>query len=285
MKPVKIEQSEETTGSFAHPNSTTFLERDDSVSSEEPHGSEHSVSEEALPSVPCFFSAVQDCIEEVMAHPVISKALSQFQALVSTLLLPSVQGEGLHQHQVQSLFQSLTKQEQAELKSWAHSRLTWRKLYPVLSLLIKHRSLFCNMVKEMKVEGSSYEDVASEHSSSESSHANSTSSSSSATWQEEWRLLEELSLVLKPLDVACGTLAKEAFPRLSLIKPILTGLLSHHLVPQPGDSTSLLNDVRRMIRRRLESCYNHPVVNRTLCVACCLDPQFHGLGFMETKVQ
>ncbi|XP_008292538.1 zinc finger BED domain-containing protein 1-like [Stegastes partitus] len=39
------------------------------------------------------------------------------------------------------------------------------------------------------------------------------------------------------------------------------------------------------MRRNLASCYDHPAVNRALSVACSLDPQFHGLGFMEEKEQ
>ncbi|XP_044047160.1 uncharacterized protein LOC122873905 isoform X1 [Siniperca chuatsi] len=288
LGPIKSEKGGEAAGSVPHPNSTTFLERDDSVSPEEPHGTEHGHSSEGLPSVPCFFSAVQGCIEEVMSHSVISKTLSQFQGILSTLFLPPAQNKGSYQNHTQSLLQTLTKQEQAELKSWAHSRPTWNKLYPLLSTFIKHKSLFYDMMKEIKGEGLSKEDTSSESSSSGSCHANSTSNTSSTsvpTLRSEWKVLEELCLVLKPLDVACRTLAKEAFPRLSLIKPILTGLLSRHLMSRPGDSSSILKEVKRMMRRNLASCYDNPVVNRVLCVACSLDPQFHGLGFMEEKEQ
>ncbi|KAM7418528.1 hypothetical protein PAMA_015913 [Pampus argenteus] len=285
LGPIRNEKGGEASGSTPHPNSTTFLERDDSVSPEEPHGLEQS---EGLPSVPCFFSALQCCIEEVMSHPVIAKTLTQFQGVLSTLFLPPAVNKGSYQHHAHRLFQGMSKQEHAELKSWAHSRPTWNKLYPLLSTLIKHKSLFCDMIKEMKGEGLSKEDSASESSSSGGCHANSTSSTSSssvAPLRSEWKVLEELCLVLKPLDVACRTLAKEAFPRLSLIKPILTGLLSRHLVSRPGDSSSTLKEVKKTMRRSLASCYDNPAVNRVLCVACSLDPQFHGLGFMEEKEQ
>uniref|UniRef100_A0A3B4V951 Uncharacterized LOC111229441 n=2 Tax=Seriola dumerili TaxID=41447 RepID=A0A3B4V951_SERDU len=287
LGPVKSEKGGEAAGSVPHPNSTTFLERDDSVLPEEPHGSEHGHSSEGLPSVPCFYSAVQDCIEEVMSHPVISKTLCLFQGILSNLFQPPAQHRGSYQHHVQSLLQTLTKQEQAELKSWAHSRPAWNKLYQLLSTLLKHKSIFCDVIREINGEGLSKEDSASDTSSSGSFHANPTSNTSSAnvSMHSEWKVLEELCLVLKPLDVACRTLAKEAFPRLSLIKPILIGLLSRHLVSRPGDSSSILKEVKRMMRRNLASCYHNPVVNRALCVACSLDPQFHGLGFMEEKEQ
>ncbi|KAL7404401.1 hypothetical protein ABVT39_014211 [Epinephelus coioides] len=288
LGPIRSEKGGEAAGSAPHPNSTTFLEREDCVSPEEPHGLEHGHTSEGPPSVPCFFSAVQGCIEEVMSHSVIFKTLSQFQGILTTLFLPTAQNKGSYQHHAHSLLQTLTKQEQAELKSWAHSCPTWNKLYPQLSILIKYKSLFCELIKEIKGEGLSKEDITSESSSSGSCHANSTSNASSAsvtTLRSEWKVLEELCLVLKPLDVACRTLAKEAFPRLSLIKPILTGLLSRHLMTRPGDSSSIMKEVKRMMRRKLASCYDNPVVNRALSVACSLDPQFHGLGFMEDKEQ
>lgn len=286
MDPKKSGKGGEAAGSVPHPNSTTFLEKDDSVSSEEQSGMEHGASSEGLPSVPCFFSVLQGCIEEVMSHTVIFRTLRQFQSILTNLFLPQEQNRGIYQHHFGRLMRTLTKEEQAELKSWAHSLPTWNRLYPVLSTLIKHKNFLCETIKEIKEEYN--EDAASESSSSAGCYANSTSSTPSLSFSNvkfEWKVLEDLCMVLKPLDVACRTLAKEPFPRLSLIKPILTGLLSRHLMPRPGDSSSILKEVKRMMRRNLTGCYDNPVVNRVLCVACSLDPQFHGLGFMEEKEQ
>lgn len=281
---IKSEKGAEPTGTAPHPNSTTFLERDDSVSSAEPQASSELYSE-GLPSLPCFFSAVRGCVEEVMSHPVVSKTLSQIQSVLSSLLWPPAQKKGFYLHHVRKLLQALTKREQAEVKLWAHSPPPWNSFYHLLSFLSKQKSVICDIMKEINEESSNKEEAASEPCSSY--HANSTSnmpSTSLPTLRSEWKVLEELCLVLKPLDVACRTLAKEAFPRLSLVKPILTGLLSRHLVPRPGDSTTL-KEVKRLIRRSLSSCYDNPAVNRILSVACSLDPQFHGLGFMEERVR
>ncbi|KAK1886102.1 Histone-lysine N-methyltransferase PRDM9 [Dissostichus eleginoides] len=273
MRRVKREKGAEAACSVPHPISTTFLEREDSVSPQEAQG--HST--EGLPSVSCFFSAVQGCIEEVMSHSIISKTLGQFQIIFATLFLPPARNRTSYEHHVQTLSQSLTREEEAELKSWTHFPPTWNKLYILLSTLVKYKSLFYDMMKEIKGEGLSKEDTGSESSSFRSCHANSSS------MHFEWKVLEDLCLVLKPLDVACRTLAKEAFPRLSLVKPILTGLLSRHLVLLPGESSSIVKEVKRMMRRNLASCYDNPMVNRVLCVACALDPQFHGLRFMDDK--
>ncbi|XP_015243699.1 PREDICTED: uncharacterized protein LOC107093257 isoform X1 [Cyprinodon variegatus] len=285
LPPIKTEKGLEAPGSAPHPNSTTFLEKDDSASPEEPQASSEHFSE-GLPSVPCFFSAVQGCIEEVMLHPGILKTLGQFQDLLSTLLLPPSGKRGFYHHHARKLLLSLSKAEQERVKLWAHCQPSWNELYPLLNSLIKHKSLICDIIKDVNQENIAREETASE--SLDSCHANSTSNTPSVGLpipRLEWKLVEELCLVLKPLDVACRTLAKEAFPRLSLVKPILTGLLSRHLVPRPSDSSSILKEVKRMMRRSLASCYDSPTVNRLLCVACSLDPQFHGLGFMDDKEQ
>ncbi|XP_063739574.1 uncharacterized protein LOC134864489 isoform X2 [Eleginops maclovinus] len=146
MRPVKREKGAEAAGSVPHPISTTFLEREDSVSPQEPPG--HST--EGLPSVPCFFSAVQGCIEEVMSHPIISKTLGQFQMIFATLFLPPTQNRTSYEHHIQSLSQSLTREEHVELKSWTHCRPTWNKLYILLSTLVKYKSLFYDMMKRLK---------------------------------------------------------------------------------------------------------------------------------------
>ncbi|XP_029950959.1 uncharacterized protein LOC115391013 [Salarias fasciatus] len=277
-------QGGDAAGSAPHPNSTTFLEREDSTSPDE--ASELGPSGEGLPSIPCFFSAVRGCVEEVMLHPVVSKTLRQFQLFLSALFLPPAHSKGWFTLDAQIVLQVLTKQEKADLKSWAHSWPAWKKLYPLLSTLVKHKSVFVDLVKDIKDEVLPPEDV--ESSSSGSCSAISTSNSSSvgvSVSPSDWRVVEDLSLVLKPLDVACRTLAKESFPRLSLIKPILTGLLSRHLVSRPADSSSVLKEVKKTMRRHLSSCYGSPAVSRALSVACCLDPQFHGLRFMEEKEQ
>ncbi|RVE76347.1 hypothetical protein OJAV_G00009360 [Oryzias javanicus] len=272
MDAATSEKAAEATGNCAHPNSTTFLEREDSASPEEVHASEPGPFSGGFPFVPCFFSSVQGCIEELMAHPVIHKTLRQFQDYLSELFLPPPQSKGsLHFH-AHKFLKSLPKEEQARLTSWAHRQPAWKNLYPLLSTLVKHKSLISDILKEIKGESSPKE-------------SGSDTPAALQSLRSEWKVLEDLCLVLKPLDVACQTLAKEAFPRLSLIKPILTGLLSRHLVARPGDSSSILKEVKRMMRRRLTSCYSSPAVNRVLSVACSLDPQFRELGFMEEKEQ
>lgn len=271
--PVRSEKVGEASGNNTHPNSTTFLERDDSASPVE-QDTEQSQTSEGLPSVPCFFTSVQSCIDELMSMNAISKVLSKFQNIVAGLFGEQDQIGGSNEIYATQLSQVMTKEEQVEIKVWAYSRPTWNKLYLLLNALLKNKGLFRDIINKLK-----------EDTSSESSSENSTpTGSSSQSVRSEWKVVEDLCLVLKPLDVACQTLAKEDFPRLSLIKPILTGLLTRHLVTRPGDSP-ILKEAKTMMRYNLSHWYDTPTVNRVLNVACALDPQFHGLGFMSEKEQ
>uniref|UniRef100_A0AAV2LII1 BED-type domain-containing protein n=1 Tax=Knipowitschia caucasica TaxID=637954 RepID=A0AAV2LII1_KNICA len=66
--------------------------------------------------------------------------------------------------------------------------------------------------------------------------------------------------------------------------PMFSGLLTRHLVTRPGDSP-ILKEAKTMMRYNLSDWYGSPTVNRVLNVACALDPQFHGVGFMSEQEQ
>ncbi|XP_033827623.1 uncharacterized protein LOC117375436 [Periophthalmus magnuspinnatus] len=268
--PMMSNNSGEASGSNTHPNSTTFLERDDSTSPVEQENSVENQTIEGLPSVPCFFTAVQSCIDELISMNAISKVLSKFKNILAGLFVEPIQTGANSETFADHLLQGMTNEEQVEVKIWVHSRPTWNKVYLLLNTLLKHKALLRDILNKLR------EDTNSE------SSANSTANSQYL--RTEWKVVEDLCLVLKPLDVACQTLAKEEFPRLSLIKPILTGLLTRHLVTRPGDSP-ILKEAKTMMRYNLSHWYDTPTVNRVLNVACALDPQFHGLGFMSEKEQ
>ncbi|XP_064819990.1 uncharacterized protein LOC135537908 isoform X3 [Oncorhynchus masou masou] len=315
----KRERSGEGVGGARHhhPNSTTFLEMEDSISSDDLSGLEraieraNSTSEEShSPPIPCFFTAVQSCIEEVMSHSIISKTLCVFQHLLYSLF-------SLHDkdmvtlHPARKLIVVLQKQETAELKAWAYGKPGWNGLYSVVKTLLRYQNMISETLKQIDSEIQTGQDTGSptdldsgataalktadkhDTNSTSAGRANSATTDSSNSSvpvppkRSDWKVLEDLSSLLKPLDVACRTLAKEPFPRLSLVKPILTGLLGRHFAPHPrhrNDST-ILKELRKKIRRGLSCRYNDPQINQVLCVACALDPQFHGLGFMDVREQ
>ena len=232
------------------------------------------------PTVPCFFAAVQGCIEEVTSFPVVSETLRMFQGVLSGFFTLCPRSNPFHS-QIELLLLKMPSGERAHLQSWAHSPLGWKGLYTVVNMLNKHRALLTEL---MKLETGTI--VKHEHPTEEDSGVGGGGGGADGValpGEAEWKVMQELCAVLKPLDVACRTLAKEAFPRLSLIKPILIGLLTRHLVATPGEAKPLTK-VKTRVRERLAGCYEDPAVNRILCVACSLDPQFRHLGFMAAQV-
>ncbi|KAK7929699.1 hypothetical protein WMY93_006094 [Mugilogobius chulae] len=268
--PMQSDNLGEASGGTTHPNSTTFLERDDSTSPVEQENGVENQAIEGLPSVPCFFTAVQSCVDELISMNAVSKVLTKFQNILSDLFVEPIQTGSNSETFADHFLQGMTSEEQVEIKMWVHSRPTWNKLYMLLNTLLKHKALLRDILIKLKEDTS---EMAPE-----------ISAANSQSLRAEWRVVEDLCLVLKPLDVACQTLAKEEFPRLSLIKPILTGLLTRHLVTRPGDSP-ILKEAKTMMRYNLSHWYDTPAVNRVLNVACALDPQFHGLCFLPEKEQ
>ncbi|KAL1023640.1 hypothetical protein UPYG_G00043870 [Umbra pygmaea] len=319
--PIKRERSTERVGEGRgggahHPNSTTFLEREDSVSSddllllEQDVKLNNSISGQSHPvSVPCFFTAVRTCVEDIMRHPLISKTLSVYQNVLYSFF-SLYDKDTVPLHPAKKLILVLQKQEQMELKAWAYGKLSWNRLYSVVKTLLRYQNMMSEMLKEMSVcsENQITQDRGSQtcldsgtttplekkdsHDTSTPSatHANSetTDSLNSSVLtlkRSDWKVLEDLVCLLKPLDVACQTLAKEPFPRLSLVKPILTGLVDRHFASRHRNDSAILKELKKKIRLGLANCYDDPQVNLELCLACALDPQFLGLGFMEVKDQ
>ncbi|XP_030207753.1 uncharacterized protein LOC115540514 [Gadus morhua] len=224
------------------------------------------------PTIPCFFNAVRGCVEEVMSLPIISDTLRMFQDVLSGMFTHATSNP--FHPRIELLLLKIAPGERAHLKSWANSPLGWQSLFTAVNILNKHSKLLSELIK---LENGTI--IKNEH----PVEADSGASGVAVLGESEWKVLQELCSVLKPMDVACRTLAREAFPCLSLIKPMLIGLLTRHLVSQPGEVSPLTKGVKMRMRERLEACYKDPAVNRILCVACSLDPQFRHLGFMEAK--
>ncbi|KAJ8000594.1 hypothetical protein DPEC_G00182000 [Dallia pectoralis] len=313
--PQKREKGGEGVGEGTHhPNSTTFLEREDSVSSDDLLGLERAIiragssRESQTPPIPCFFTSIKTCVEEVMGYAIISITLCKFQKVLHSFFsFFDKDTEPLHP--AKKLILVLQKQEQNKLKAWAYGKPSWDGLYDVVKTLLRIQNMISEMLTEMNecseiqsghnmASPASLEPGTAEHlKTSDDFNTNPNSADSETTGsnasvpillkRSDWKVLEDLCSVLKPLDVACRTLAKEPFPRLSLVKPILIGLVDRHFASHPGhrNDSAILKELKKKIRCGLARRYNDPQINRELCIACALDPQFLGLGFMEVRDQ
>jgi len=57
----------------------------------------------------------------------------------------------------------------------------------------------------------------------------------------DWSVIEDVVSTLEPLKVTVTTLSEEKIPLISLLKPLINQLTSHHLKVNPGDSPLAAN--------------------------------------------
>lgn len=53
---------------------------------------------------------------------------------------------------------------------------------------------------------------------------------------KDWSVIEDVVTTLEPLKVTVTTLSEEKIPLISLLKPLINQLTSHHLKVKPNDS-------------------------------------------------
>lgn len=53
---------------------------------------------------------------------------------------------------------------------------------------------------------------------------------------KDWSVIEDVVTTLEPLKVTVTTLSEEKIPLISLLKPLINQLTSHHLKLKPSDS-------------------------------------------------
>ncbi|KAJ8342080.1 hypothetical protein SKAU_G00320080 [Synaphobranchus kaupii] len=241
------------------------------------------------PPVSCALGVLRECMQRILQLPDVSRTLTRCQALLSKLL-PFIPNPALSNPRPApspapppGVAELLTDPAlKSLLKSWGQDGLCWSTLYSGVQTLSDAQHTFSRILREMAASSSSVNSELQPDASAAHEPANAIGCLPPAGLPEpcDWSLLGELCGVLKPLDVACSTLAREQFPRLSLVKPVLTSLLSRHFAPCPGDSP-FRQEAKRAVRESLAGRYSDPELNRALNLACALDPRFRGLEFVE----
>lgn len=91
--------------------------------------------------------------------------------------------------------------------------------------------------------------------------------------EEQWKIVNDLVVVLEPFTITILTLSEEKMPLVSLLKPLLWQLVSAHLKVLEDDS-----DNARMFKATLSQqlCvrYSDPKLSLLLQIATALDPRY-----------
>ena len=95
-------------------------------------------------------------------------------------------------------------------------------------------------------------------------------------------LMESLTMVLKPLALATTMLCVEKLPSLSLVQPVLSVLLKHHLAVHENDVKDVV-DLKNMIARGIKIRFSDPDLVEVMNLSTALDPRFKLLKHLPSS--
>ena len=102
---------------------------------------------------------------------------------------------------------------------------------------------------------------------------------------EQWDLIQQLTVVLKPLQVATTALSGELKVTVSLIYPVVNGLLSNHLNVGSQDVPTVQR-FKETVRKELSSRFcpdSLETATEIHVIAALTDPCYHQLKFLNTE--
>ena len=101
--------------------------------------------------------------------------------------------------------------------------------------------------------------------------------------EDQWKLLEQLVAVLKPLQVATTALCESEIVSVSLVYPVIHGLLKKHLINKTDDLQAVKAFKEKVTQEIL--CRFTPdsleIINEPPLIASALDPHYHQLKFLS----
>lgn len=100
---------------------------------------------------------------------------------------------------------------------------------------------------------------------------------------DQWDLLSQLVVVLKPLQVATTALCKEQNISSSLIYPVVNGLVKCHLKADNGDQVAVKR-FKEVVTTELQHRFPFDPENIAV-LAAAVDPRYHQLMFFTTEQQ
>jgi hypothetical protein len=100
-----------------------------------------------------------------------------------------------------------------------------------------------------------------------------------------WKVVEDLVPVLKPLQVATTTISGTSFPTLSIVYPIVLGLLKNHLSVRYEDAAVLFR-FKEAVAKDLTSRFpknDHDLATHQAVLTCAVDPRYKSLKFLTDE--
>ena len=209
------------------------------------------------PDIPCFGHTLQLCVESGLNLAMVSRLVGAAKKLV-----------GHFKHS--SLAMGTLKEKQKTLNIPEHTLIQsvatrWNSTYFMLERLLKQRWAIYGVLHDETVSKPDHKRLDLK--------------------DEEWELASQLIVVLKPLQVATTALCEEHNVSVSLVYPVVYGLLKKHLAPASDDRTAVKvfkKTVASELKRRFDPD-SEEIAEDPPVLASALDPRYHQLKFFSSE--
>ena len=206
------------------------------------------------PDTNCFGHTLQLAIRDALDHPEIQSCITACRNIVSHFNhSPKATGELRNQN---------TSGKQKALQQDVATR--WNSTYIMINSLLPNRSAIYSVLHNKdftKPETAKKLEIKNEH----------------------WVLMERLSEVLKPFDVATSQLSGELYPTLGSVYPLIHGIIMNHLIPKEEDSPEIVyfkETVRKNLSERFMVGNEHRSDD---IIATALHPRYKKLKFLSKE--
>jgi len=105
--------------------------------------------------------------------------------------------------------------------------------------------------------------------------------------EEQWKLMEQLVIVLKALQIATTALCEAEIISVLLVYPAIHGLLNKHLVSKPNDLPAV-KAFKEKVSQEISSRFTpdtSEIFDRPAVIAAVTDPHYHQLKFLTVLLK
>ncbi|XP_049804110.1 E3 SUMO-protein ligase ZBED1 isoform X1 [Schistocerca nitens] len=211
------------------------------------------LSHKGLSLVPCLVHSLQLCTTSCFEQPEVAAVLNKCRAIIASINRNANAAATLR-IQEQMMQHSVFQIEEGVLA--ADYPKVWTSTYLMLEQMLVRRNILPSVLENVEI-ADKEAFILNDH---------------------EWKMLEDLVMILEPFKVTIMTLSEEKIPLISLLKPLLWQLNSSHLKVKDTD-TEFAQSFKATLSESLSARYSDPAVDVLLQTATTLDPRFKLLPY------
>ena len=209
------------------------------------------------PDIPCFGHTLQLCVVAGLDNSTLNRLLAAARKLV-----------GHFKHS--PLAMGFLKEKQRAMNIPEHKLIQdvntrWNSSFFMLERLLEQRWAIYGVLHDDRISKPDYKRLDLK--------------------EEQWELISDLIVALRPLQVATTALCNENNVSISSIYPIVNGLLKKHLVISSDDNHAV-KVFKEIVSTHLRKRFNPDSVNiaeEPAALATALDPRYHQIKFFSDE--